>query len=204
VAAALGLRRYDEPAHAVLADNLRFAIRIESPGHLLVDYHTSQTAPTPQARPFATRREVLAATEVHTILSRREYRTDFIATVVIAAVGASVSLDEIAEALQRPRFTLYLGRKSCPLALPLCPRLVEAADVIGALAAGDAAEPDAAVQLRRETQLKSAPVYLAVDEDIAPKTGKRRIERRRDRVLHRGRRQFAPRTEAIIAFDPQN
>ena len=192
IAAALGLKRSDEPAHEALARNLRFAVRVEAPGHLLIDYHTSQTAPSPSDRRFATRREVLGAPEIHTILSRREYRTDFLGTVVVALVGGEISLEDIADALRNPKFTLFLGRKSCPLALPLCPRIVEASDVLEAVTAGDVAEPDMVVQLRREAWLRSDPVYLAADQEIAPKTGKLRVERRRDRVLHRGRRQFAP------------
>jgi CRISPR system Cascade subunit CasD len=199
VAAALGVERDDEAAHAALAKSLRFAIRIERPGHLLVDYQTAQTAPNRKGSLFATRREVLASARVETILSRREYRTDILATVSIAAIDSSVSLDEIAQALQRPRFTLYLGRKSCPLSLPLCPRIVEAVDVLDSFTAGDAAEPPAATELRRFYRLHAAPTYVAADQDIAPGASTMRIESRRDQVVHRGRRQFASRVEVIVS-----
>jgi CRISPR system Cascade subunit CasD len=202
VAAALGLRRDDETHHAALAQSLRFAVRIERPGHLLTDYQTAQTAPTPKGRAFATRREVLGADRIETILSRREYRTDVLFTVAIATLDNSVPLDDVATALMHPRFALYLGRKSCPLALPLFPRIVEAPDIVSAFTCGDAAESPAVAGFREAARLVANPTHIAVDQDLELPKGEAsiRIERRRDGVLHRGRRQFVPRADMIVSL----
>ena len=43
------------------------------------------------------------------------------------------SLAQVAAALRHPAFVLFLGRKSCPLAAPVNPRIVEAPDPVAAL-----------------------------------------------------------------------
>ncbi|MCV5225042.1 type I-E CRISPR-associated protein Cas5/CasD, partial [Escherichia coli] len=58
-------------------------------------------------------------------ISQREYRCDGYWHIALSATpDAPVSLQAICEALVSPCFPLYLGRKSCPLALPLAPRLM--------------------------------------------------------------------------------
>jgi hypothetical protein len=62
-------------------------------------------------------------------LSVREYRTEPAYLVVLWARGAPMwSLGQFVDALRRPHFTLYFGRKACPLSVPLDPRTVEADD----------------------------------------------------------------------------
>ena len=77
------------------------------------------------------RREAL-----NTVLSRREYRMDALATVALWARTSSMpyTLQEIQAALERPGYVLYLGRKSCPLALPVEPQLVSSESVTAVLA----------------------------------------------------------------------
>ena len=82
-----------------------------------------------------TRKQVLESGEKHTILSRRVYRIDALATVALwAREGALWPLTSIADALRRPTYVLYAGRKSNPLGLPLNPLVIEAgtlADAFG-------------------------------------------------------------------------
>lgn len=139
LAAALGLDRADAAGQQQLADAVRFAVAVEAPGVPLVDYHTVQTRAPRRGKSFGSRAEQLAAPshELNTILSQRHYRADALYRVAVWSSGetAAVTLEALAAALLRPRFPLYLGRKSCPPALPLVPRLAAAETVCEALAA---------------------------------------------------------------------
>jgi CRISPR system Cascade subunit CasD len=140
VAAALGLRRPDtaqteaqrsewELDHLALADGYGMAIKVDAVGVPLTDYHTVQVPSSGTGRNrqfFATRRDELnrgPKSDLNTILSRREYRQDvYYAIALWARSQAPHTLRELRQALLEPRFVLYLGRKSCPLGLPLQPR----------------------------------------------------------------------------------
>jgi len=119
VAAALGLDRSDEDAHVALAGGYGLGLGEIATGRLLSDYHTTQAPPQRKGRRFATRREELAVDDLGTILSIREYRTEPAYLVVLWARDAPRwHLGQFAEALRRPRFHLYFGRKACPLGAP--------------------------------------------------------------------------------------
>lgn len=139
VAAALGIDRADAEQQQALFAALRYAVCIDAPGTLISDYHTAQVPSTGgrSAQPLNSRYEELHAVPKHklnTILSKRDYLCDAIYTVCLwCAPNADVSLHDIAKHLRQPVFTLYLGRKSCPLALPLAPQIVEAATLHEAL-----------------------------------------------------------------------
>src|ERR1700720_2494532 len=53
--------------------------------------------------------------------------------------GAPISLEALRQAFLRPRFALWVGRKSCPLAHPLAPTLVESETLEAAFSAHAAA-----------------------------------------------------------------
>jgi len=94
IAAAQGRRRADE-IEDLLA--LRFGVRIDQPGVMLRDFQTAIRWSTGDAMP----------------LSTRYYLSD---AVFVAGLEADRSLLEaIDDALARPRFPLYLGRRSCPV-----------------------------------------------------------------------------------------
>jgi CRISPR system Cascade subunit CasD len=139
--AALGFRR-DDHRHAELGAGLFFAVRVDRVGAPLVDYHTVQTMPPRRGRIFLTRAEQLRGFrhELATIVSRRHYRMDAAYTIAIwqNVKGPEVRLEMLAQALEFPVFLLYLGRKSCPPAHPLAPRVLEAETVVAAMRAGDA------------------------------------------------------------------
>ena len=197
--AALGLDRADEAGRTALSASCRVGIRIESSGRLLVDYHTIQT-PRPSRQPYATRAEELRADRIETILSRRDYRTDFLATVAVEVTdGARWHAADITQALRTPRYVLCLGRRSCPVSLPLTPLPIEATDLLDALAAYDAGEPAEAREFRGRTGLLETSRMVAAEPGMPPEghPGMRR-ETRRDRVVHHGRRQFALRDEVLL------
>jgi len=133
LAAALGLRRSDEELQITLSETYRFAVKVISTGYLLRDYHTTQVPDSVGKFIYRTRRDelVIGKPRLGTILSGREYRCDALAIVAVKGLdGASWTLKELQAALLRPKYHLYLGRKSCPLAAPLNPKL-EPADGFG-------------------------------------------------------------------------
>lgn len=108
VAAALGLRRDDEEGLAHLA-RLRFGVRVDREGDLLVDFHMARH-PTVKANAWVT---------------YRHYLCD---AVFLAGLESDdrAWLGEIEAALRRPVYPPFLGRRSCPPTLPLCLGLREA------------------------------------------------------------------------------
>lgn len=124
LAAALGVPRDEEEQQAALARSYRFAVKVISAGHLLLDYQTVQVPDSAGKLIYRTRRDelVVGRERCGTILSCREYRCDAVSLVSVAANEESpYSLHELRAALLKPKFHLYLGRKSCPLAAPLNP-----------------------------------------------------------------------------------
>jgi len=200
VAAGLGLERSDEAAHAVLADGYGLGLGEITSGRLLFDYHTAQIPPQRKNRHFATRREELMVSDVGTILSVREYRTDPAYLVVLwARETPRWSLGTFAEALKYPHFTLYFGRKSCPLGVPLDPRVIEADDPHSAVLLYLVGRTPEQIKLLHDLRLDGSPSVLALDLDgTNDRSNTLRIERRRDALESRRRWQFGLRSEALI------
>jgi CRISPR system Cascade subunit CasD len=135
--AALGIARNDDAAQAALRTGYRMAVGVLHQGRLLRDYHTVQVPSRTdlKKRPHATRRDELSLpkTDLNTILSSRDYRQDAAALVAVQMTGdAPYSLTQLGAALNTPRFVLYLGRKSCPVAHPLHPQILSAATISAA------------------------------------------------------------------------
>ena len=96
LAAAQGRRRVD-PIEDLA--QLRVAVRVDQPGQLLRDFHTAHRG------------------ELSMPLSDRFYWAD-------AAFGAFIEgpdelIEALAQAIVRPVFPLYLGRRACPPTMPL-------------------------------------------------------------------------------------
>lgn len=126
--AALGIER-DGDFSAL--DALSINVAIFDAGASLRDYHTIETIPSaavknPNSRPEALRD---ARGRTNTAITHRDYRSSVFYGIALRGKG----LDGIATALQEPHFTLYLGRKSCPLAAPTGARIVEAVSAEAAL-----------------------------------------------------------------------
>lgn len=146
IAAALGIQRPDrsqppaerealEHQHQQLANHLGIAVKMYTPGVLLRDYHTTQVPPEKRGVNHTTRRSELLSPKLNTILSSRDYRCDAYSIVSLWLMEAlPYTLQDIIAALKTPKFTLYLGRKSCPLALPLQPHIVSANSLQAAFA----------------------------------------------------------------------
>ena len=135
--AALGIRREDEVAHAALRQSYGFAVGVQSGGKLLRDYHTAQVPGRAalKGRPHASRGDELGVPkdDLNTILSTRDYRQEAASLIAIQRRSdAQYSLEVLADALRKPRFVLYLGRKSCPPAAPLYPVVITADSALAA------------------------------------------------------------------------
>ncbi|WP_229117654.1 type I-E CRISPR-associated protein Cas5/CasD [Enemella evansiae] len=94
LAAAQGRRRTDSIEDLL---NLRFGVRVDQPGVVMTDYQTAHTR-GPDKAP---------------VVSYRQYLAD---AAFVAGVEAEPTVVEtLAAAVRRPRFPLFLGRRSCPL-----------------------------------------------------------------------------------------
>lgn len=195
VGAALGIHREEEEQHRSLGDTYGMAVRINARGELLRDYHTTQAPTAKDGRTYYTRKDEIAAEKLHTILSQRDYRVDSCYTVALwkQRDNEPYTLKEIGEALAYPQFILYLGRKSCPLAVPICAQVVDAETLLEAFSQttfpGD--------------MLDGLPVgemeeYMW-EKHPAPGLEASMVYPRRDRVLSRHRWQFSERDEYYVA-----
>ena len=134
--AALGIRREDEDAHLNLTETYQQAIKVLHTGKLLKDYHTAQAPDSAGKFRYRTRRDELITgrDRLGTVLSSREYLTDSQALVTIKASDRSRwTLTQLKNALLKPKFHLYLGRKAFPLAAPLNPQVTDSTDFRSAL-----------------------------------------------------------------------
>lgn len=201
LAAAQGIERSDEAAHQALEAGLFYAVRTDAPGRPLIDYHTAQSPKARKGRTFATRRQELESDDLNTVLSNREWRTDSCFTVALwARPDAVVDLDGIANALRQPHFTLYAGRKSAPLGLPLNPTIVEADTFKSAFNAHQPNEEQRAIAAATQSD-GTGRGELSFDHDAPGAPPDARLESRRDAVVSRSRWQFADRLEGVVSGD---
>jgi CRISPR system Cascade subunit CasD len=98
LAAARGLRRTDTLTEFF---GLRFGVRTDQPGRLVRDFQTARSLDGTRTMP----------------LSYRYYLADAVFLAVVT--GDEVLLNGLDEAVRRPHYPLYLGRRSCPPAGPV-------------------------------------------------------------------------------------
>lgn len=205
VAAALGIDRQDDETHERLRDGLYFATRSDRPGLALIDYHTINWRKPRRKERILTRADELRVhrTELGTIQSARHYRCDALTTVLITASRRSdITLERLGDALEKPAFPLFLGRKACVLALPLSPRILDADTLVEGFVRYDDAAPLPERLARRFT----APGPLVVSWDFHHPVASgidpaaTRIEQRRDQPRSRRRWRFESRTESVASI----
>ncbi len=168
-------------------DALGLAVALFDEGEPLRDYHTIQTIPTAAVKKPNSRPQALAAAggRVNTSITLRDYRT----TPLYGVAVWGGDLPPLRAALERPEFTLYLGRKSCPLAAPVGARVVEAEGPAEALA-----------NLRLPPWRGGAVARTLI---VEAEEGDRHTETRQDLPLDRGLWHFGARRVAFRAVEIQ-
>lgn len=116
--ACLGIERQDIEKLNALAVSICFTVRADFRADYtgkpiaslrLCDYHTIERA-----------RKVDGSENENPVQSYRWYLFDAPFTVVVEAItDAKITLNEISEALKKPVYTPFLGRRSCPITRPL-------------------------------------------------------------------------------------
>jgi CRISPR system Cascade subunit CasD len=193
LSAALGVTREDHSTLERMVDSYRFAVRVDRQGTLIRDFHTWQKPKIKRGMKCETRKEELEAAELATGISRRDYCCDARYVVCVWTEGDSppFSLEEIKAAVARPRFVLYLGRKSCPPSLPVTVTMVQACSVLEAFNQADLEKPrDFLTAVRRET-----PLFFWDDCSHIGRLEARDTFTRRDVPLNRSAWQFTERRE---------
>ena len=120
VAAALGRSRHDTIDDLA---SLRFGVRTDKAGEVIRDFHTVSSLFdahgdfTPGQGRLPTAKGGYRSPETSTQVTERYYLAD--ACFVAGLEGGVGLLQQIDEALKRPVFGLYLGRRSCPPDAPL-------------------------------------------------------------------------------------
>lgn len=177
--AALGLRREDDFA---ALEALAVAIAVFDGGDVLRDYHTVETVPSAavklaNSRPQALR--IAGKLKTNTTITLRDYRGGALYGAAIRGEG----LEQLKEALERPSFVPYLGRKSCPLAAPMGARIVQAEG------------PEAALGHVQLPPWRTGAVASRMLVDAEP--AEAHVEQRMDRAVDRGQWHFSPRSVAV-------
>jgi CRISPR system Cascade subunit CasD len=196
VAGALGIEREHEEKLSELDESLYVATLSINSGILLRDYHTAQvpTSVSVKRQPAATRQQELDRNDLQTILSSRDYLQDALYRVVLWNREGVSNLTEIEKALRNPVFVPYLGRKSCPTALPFDPQSTKGNGIVAALRN---------YQSRFEEELSflipkkgSLSLYHDLDERIGTTDGDK-IHWRKDRLISRKNWQYGDRREVL-------
>ncbi len=123
--ACLGVERTDKDAQQSLASSVAFAVRVDKQGQKMTDYHTVKNA----------RVDYQGLKSHETIQTWREYWQDASYTVAIWSLEqAPIVLADIQQALMKPVYTPFMGRRSCPITRPLFELEVTAENALSALA----------------------------------------------------------------------
>lgn len=162
----LGYGRGDDRLRT-LSEDIRMAVRTDSSGMLMTDYHTVQGNGGVILNAKGKKRSV-----GDTIITPRQYLQD--ARFAVFLWGNEVRLNECAEALLHPHWVPFLGRKSCVPSVPLIPEWIEADSI-----------DDAVIQITPEEWKRGAGTRIAHIEMRMGETageGENVIERRDDVV----------------------
>ena len=176
--ACLGIRHQELDKHKLLDKSLRFAVRADErtiPIRKLVDFHTVKNVP-----------RLDGSILNYAVVTKREYLLDAEFTVVIECINNinninninesdaenGYSLGQIKEAIKKPIFVPYLGRKSCPISRPLFEKEVQANNFLEALSM---VEPNKGV-IYSEQEIEGNPNLVIRDQAIY--NGKRHFYKR--------------------------
>lgn len=112
ICCAMGLSRAEARARLADLNALAMGVRIDRPGTQWWDYHTVGAGIG-----MTTAAGGVKFGAQGTIITRRVYLAD--ASFLVALQGDETIIKQVTDALRSPKWALYLGRKSCPPALPV-------------------------------------------------------------------------------------
>ncbi len=118
--AALGIERARYNELYTLSKRLKIAVQVNNAGQKIVDYHTVQNFRSPKGK-----------IQKGTKPTYREYWCDSEHTFAIAADDETI--DVLTAKIKSPVFTVFQGRKSCPLTRPLFEVVLQEENPIDAL-----------------------------------------------------------------------
>ena len=128
--AALGIERSDLNSQNKLLD-YHVAIFTKSLGSTFRDFHTIQSIPSTIKKPNSRRSAIESiGNGIKTSITKRDYFTEIDLLISIWSFNGHWTLNDLVQSLKNPKFFLYVGRKSCPLAAPMNPRIVKASDPV--------------------------------------------------------------------------
>ena len=156
---------------------LRLAVRADRAGRIMTDYHTVHGTCGLLLSAEGTKRQ-----NGDTIISKRQYLQEARFTVFLW--GNDADLNQCYQAMLHPRWTVYLGRKSCVPSVPVRPEWIEASD------------PEEAVAIFSEAERRLCDRMIHVEIETPPGDAlspKQRLVVRRDAVLRADRNEYAVR-----------
>lgn len=170
---ASGMRRNDDRLR-VLSNELRMGVRVDRPGIRLDDYHTTGGAKADDGEPEGMLKSD-GKRKRETDVSTRGYLAD--ASFLVALQGPEATIARLSEVLLAPVWPFFLGRKSCPPAVPVFTH-----DDVGHY-------EDLESALKSWPPGSDAVLPLRLLIEVRPGEG----TRQNDNVGHPGRRVFRPR-----------
>ncbi|QQZ30081.1 type I-E CRISPR-associated protein Cas5/CasD [Thiothrix subterranea] len=118
LAACLGIDRDDIEQLEALAASVRVALRADTVPQRIMDFHTVMDA-----------RKVSGKANEYPVVSRREYLCDAMFTVLLEIQSnAAITRDRLEQAVKKPVYSPFLGRRSCVLSRPLYEDTLDAID----------------------------------------------------------------------------
>lgn len=168
LANALGWDRGDFDRHNRLQARLIMGVRLDADGHRMVDFQTAQLQADDKGwttRGVAEGRAGGAASYASPHLRYRHFHADMDALVALRLkdVDESPTLDDLADALDRPKRPLFIGRKTCLPTGRLMAGWIEAENILSAL--------------------QAAPSSLAANVRAQWPEGEGRLQESHDRLL---------------------
>ena len=108
----MGITRDNYADLFALSTKIKIAVQVNNTGEKMVDYHTVQAFRSPQGK-----------IQKGTKPTYREYWCDSEHTFAITADNDTIKL--LASKVKAPEFTLFQGRKSCPLTRPIFEMIID-------------------------------------------------------------------------------
>ena len=172
----MGIPRGDERLNQ-LNDQLLMAVRADRPGRVMTDYHTVQGTGG-----IFLNAEGKQRSGGDTIITPKQYLQD--ARFTIFLWGDEETLASCFQAMEHPKWAVYLGRKSCVPAVPVRPEWLEAAD------------PEEAVSFFSDKEKQHCASWVQVEMDAKPNDvllANQRMVTRRDALIRADRNEYAVR-----------